>query len=146
MALRLKAKKSERPVYAFQRVSNSLVPEMSFDLAALDGIAQGERVRVEIKQWRNSGRMRLYWKMLSYVREATECAPTSEALHSAIKLELGFGTPVRLRNGMTVLVPASISFEAMEEQEFVAFLDRAVEFLSATYGFDALGFYKDQAA
>lgn len=140
------AKHPEKPIYAFQRVNNSLVPEMSFDLAALDGIAQGERVRVEIRQFRNNGRLRLYWRMLSYVREATECAPTSEYLHSAIKLELGFGTPVRLRNGMTVLVPSSVAFESMDEPEFLKFFDRAVEFLTATYGFDALGFYKEQTA
>jgi len=130
--------KRERSIYAWIRRGNSLLPEMDYDLRALDGIANGQRVKVEISEFRSNPRMRLYWRMLAIVVDATECAPTSEHLHSALKLELGYGTPVRLRNGMTVLVPGSIAFESMGEAEFKGFFDRAHRYLVSTYGFDPL--------
>lgn len=140
------AKKPEKPVYAFIRTAQGLVPEMAYDAHALDGVKLGERVRVEIKQFRNLGRFRLYWSMLAKVLEATDCAPTVEHLHSAIKLELGYGTPVRLGNGMTVLVPGSIAFEAMDEAEFQGFFERAAAYLAGQFGIDPLAFYEKDAA
>lgn len=134
MTLRVKTKKSEKPVYAFQRVKNALVPEMSFDLAALDGIAQGERVRVEIKQYRNSGRNRAYWSVLSDVVAACGLNLTPEKLHEVLKLENGVIELIRLPTGMTVAIPGSISFERMTESEFVDFFRKAEEWLATTYG------------
>lgn len=139
------AKKPDRPIYAYRRKGNSLVPDMEFDLRALDGVGQGEQVRVEVKRFRNLGRHRLYWAMLSKVIDATDCAPNAEHLHSAIKLELGYGTPVRLGNGMTVLVPGSIAFEAMDETTFQGFFDRAAAYLAEQYGLDPLEFMKEAA-
>ena len=134
MTLRVKTKKSEKPIYAFQRVKNALVPEMSFDLAALDGIAQGERVRVEIKQYRNSGRNRAYWSVLSDVVAACGLTLTPEKLHEVLKLENGVIELIRLPTGMTVAIPGSISFERMTESEFVDFFRKAEEWLATTYG------------
>lgn len=139
------ATKEQAPVYLVRK-GNALFPELQMDLERLQAIPNGRSVRVELKQPRSNERLRLYWRMLSYVREATDCAPTSEYLHSAIKLELGFGTPVRLRNGMTVLVPSSVAFDKMEEPEFHTFFNKAVEFLTSTYGFDVLGFYNQERA
>jgi len=138
------SKKETAPIY-MRRTGSVLTPELRMDRDAIDRIPNGARVRVEITEPRSVNRLRLYWRMLSYVRDATDCAPTSEYLHSAIKLELGFGTPVKLRNGMMVLVPASVAFDKMTEEEFRAFFDRAVEFLAATYGFDPLAFYQEAA-
>lgn len=129
------AKRPERPAYAFQRINNSLVPEMSFDLAALDGIAQGERVRIEIKQWRNSGRNRAYWSILSDVVAACGLTLTPEKLHEVLKLENGVIELIRLPTGMTVAIPGSISFEKMTEQEFVDFFRKAEAWLAETYGY-----------
>lgn len=132
----------EKEEFWLVRKGNALVPEFHGDLDRIQAIPQGQRVRVEIKQGRSLPRLKLYWRMLSYVRDATDCAPTSEYLHSAVKLELGFGTPVKLRNGMMVLVPSSIAFDKMDEPTFTDFFNRASEYLAATYGMDPLGFYE----
>ena len=50
----------DKPVFAFIRRGNALVPELDYDLSALDGIAQGQRIKLEIKQWRNLDRLRAY--------------------------------------------------------------------------------------
>lgn len=135
MTLRVKTKKSEKPIYAFQRVKNALVPEMSFDLAALDGIAQGERVRVEIKQYRNSGRNRAYWAMLNDVVEACGLKYRAEKLHDIAKMKNGVIDLLMLPDGTPIATPGSISFEAMTEQEFVDFFRKVEAWLSETFGY-----------
>jgi hypothetical protein len=129
------AKKPEKPVYAFIRRGNYLVPEMAHDLHALDAIAQGQRVKLEIKEWRNLDRHRAYWATLHDVIDATDCALSPERLHEVLKLETGVVDLIRLPNGMTVAIPGSISFDKMSEDEFVAFFKRAEEWLAATYGY-----------
>lgn len=129
------AKKPERPVYAFRRRGNALYPEMECDARALDGIAQGERVKVEIGQWRNHDRLRAYWAMLGDVIEATGQNITVTTLHEIIKLENGVVDLVRLPSGMTVAVPGSIALDKLPEAEMVAFFRKAEEWLAKTYGF-----------
>jgi hypothetical protein len=129
------AKKAEKPTYAFRRQGDALVPEMAMDRRALDGITQGERVKVEIRQWRNSDRNRAYWAMLQEVVEATEAAITAERLHEVLKLELKVVDLIRLPSGLTVAIPGSIAFDKMEEPEFVAFFRAAEKWLGENYGY-----------
>lgn len=128
------AKKPDKPVYAFVRKGNALVPEMEFDARALDGIKPGQRVRIEIKEWRNLDRHRAYWAMLHEVVAATECALTPERLHDVIKLEAGLIEHVRLPNGYMVALPSSIAFDKVSEAEFIAFFNAAERWLAETYG------------
>jgi hypothetical protein len=130
------SKKPEKPTYAFVRRGMALVPEMAMDEHALDGIAQGERVKVEIRQWRNTDRNRAYWAMLNEVIEATEAALTAERLHEVLKLELKVVDLIRLPSGLTVAIPGSIAFDKMEEPEFVAFFRAAEKWLSEQYGYE----------
>lgn len=134
------AHKSEKPVYAFRRKGMMLVPDMEHDAKALAGVAEGEKVKVEIRQWRNYGRLRAYWAMLGEVVEATGCAPSSEKLHEVIKLENGFVDLVRVGT-MTVAIPGSIAFDKMDEAAMVAFFRTAEQFLAQHYGYS-----REQAA
>lgn len=129
------AKRPEKPVYAFVRRGNYLMPEREYDLHALDGIAQGQRVKLEVKEWRNLDRHRAYWATLHDVIDATDCALSPERLHEVLKLETGVVDLIRLPSGMTVAIPGSISFDKMAEDEFVTFFKRAEEWLAATYGY-----------
>lgn len=129
------AKKPEKPVFAFIRRGNTLVPEWDMDVHALDGISQGQRVRIEIKEFRNVGRHRAYWAMLQEVVDATECALSAERLHEVLKLETGVVDLIALPNGMKVAIPGSTSFDKMEEGEFETFFTAAERWLSQTYGY-----------
>lgn len=135
------AKKKDAPVYSFIRKGSALVPEMEFDARALEGIGQGQRVRLDIKEFRNAGRNRAYWAMLHEVVAATEAALTPEKLHEVIKLETGHVDLVRLPTGMTVALPGSIAFDKISETEFVAFFQAAERWLAQNYGYQ-----RDQAA
>lgn len=126
----------DKPVYGFIRRGNGLFPEMEMDARALDGIANGQLVRVEIKEWRNVDRLRAYWSILHEVVDATGANSLSaEKLHEVLKLHNGCVDVVMLPSGMPVAIPASIALDKMSEPEFIAFFDKAVKWLGETYGY-----------
>lgn len=128
------AKKPDKPVYAFVRRGNALVPEMAVDLHALDGIAEGQRVKLNLEEWRNVSRLRAYWAMLHDVVAATGANRlTAERLHEVLKLHNGCVDVVMLPNGQPVAIPSSIALDKMSEPEFVAFFQKAEEWLADTY-------------
>lgn len=127
--------KKDKPVFAFTRQGNYLIPDMEMDLAALEGVQQGQKVIVDIKHGRNTGRHRAYWLTLHKCIEATGCAPTVSALHSTVKLETGLVDHVRLSNGMTVAVPSSTAFEKLSEDDFIKYFTAAEQWLAQEYGF-----------
>ena len=129
------AKKPDKPVYSFIRKGNTLVPEMNYDLRALDGVANGQRVRIDIKEWRNLDRLKAYWSLLHEAVTSTGMSISAEKLHDVIKLETGLVDLVRLPNGMTVAIPSSIAIDKMSEPEFIAFFQSAEEWLARVYGF-----------
>lgn len=130
-------RRKEAPVYAFIRRGDALIPELEMDRRALDGVAQGQRVRVDIKEFRSAPRLRAYWAMLHEVVAATECAPSAERLHEAMKLELGIVDLVKVGT-MTVAIPGSIAFDKMSEVEMVEWFRIAERFLAEKYGYESV--------
>lgn len=131
------AKRTEKPVYAFIRRGNSLVPEMQYDLQALDGIENGQRVKLEIKQWRNLDRLKAYWATLQDCIDATGCAPSKEALDQYIRPAVNFVDTIRLANGFLVGVPRAINTRECDEPEMIAFFNAATELLAREFGYVA---------
>jgi len=128
------AKSTEAPPLYVIRVGDHLVGEMIQDRDSIRKFTAGARIKVQLHTGRSPSRLRFYWQMLGKLVAATDCAPNAEALHSVIKLDLGYATPVRLKNGMTVLVPGSIAFDRMTEEQFSEFLERAIEWVARNYG------------
>jgi hypothetical protein len=131
----LSKRAKDKPVYAFVRVGNSLVPEMEYDMGALETVPQGQRVKVEIQHWRNNDRLRAYWAMLRECIKATECAATETALHDTIKMGVGLVDYVNLRNGGISIVPSSIALGAMNEDDMVKYFRGAEKWLAENIGF-----------
>jgi hypothetical protein len=130
-------KKRDKPVYAFVRRGNALVPEMEYDLQALDGVAQGQKVKVEVKQWRNLDRLAAYWATLQDCIDATGCAPSKEALDGYIRPAVKFVDTIRLANGFLVGVPRAINTRECDEPEMIAFFNAAIELLAREFGYVA---------
>lgn len=139
------AKKDEAPPIYVIRRGNQLCPEMAFDAEQITRMPVGQRIKVSLHTTRVPKRLRFYWAFLSSVVRATDCAPTAEALHEAIKLQTGHTTPINVK-GYTVLVPASISFSSMSEEDFSVFLSKAIEWIAATYGVTPEQALKEEAA
>lgn len=129
--------KTEKPVYAFIRRDNALIPEMQYDLQALDGIEQGQRVKLEIKQWRNMDRLKAYWATLQDCIDATGCSPSKEALDAYIRPAVKFVDTIRLANGFLVGVPRAINTRQCDEPEMIAFFNAATELLAREFGYVA---------
>jgi hypothetical protein len=130
------ARKPEKPVYSFVRRGDALVPEMEYDVRALDGVKHGQRVRVDIKEWRNLDRLKAYWAMLHEVVAATGANGLSaERLHEVAKLQNGCVDVILLPTGMPVAIPASIALDKMSEPEFIAFFQKVEAWLAQTYGY-----------
>lgn len=138
------AKKTDKPVYAFIRRGDHLVPEMEYDLQALAGIEQGQRVSLDIQQWRNRARLRAYWATLQDCIDATGCSPTKEALDAYVRPRVGFVTNLRLANGFMVGVPRHINLSECDEPEMIAFFQAAEECLARDFGF--VSEHKSEAA
>ena len=125
----------EKPVYGFRRRGDALVPDMALDCRALDGIAQNELVRIEVREFRNAKRHRLYWAMLHDVLEATDSALSVQRLHDVVKLKTGLVEVVSLPDGTPIALPGSIAFDKISEDEFVAFFEKAQQFLAEQFGY-----------
>lgn len=129
------AKRPEKPVYAFIRRGDVLIPEMAYDLQALDGVEQGQRVKVEVKQWRNLDRLKAYWATLQDCIDATGCSPSKEALDAYIRPAVKFVDTIRLANGFLVGVPRPINTRECDEPEMIAFFNAATELLARDFGY-----------
>jgi hypothetical protein len=138
------AKSEQPPVYCLRR-GDSLIGEMEADREWIRQQPYSERIKVSLHTGRSPQRLKWYWAFLGKVVKATECAPTVETLHSLIKLETGFTTPVKLR-GYTVLVPASVSFASMSEADFNTFCESAVRFIAETFGVTPEMAFAEEAA
>ena len=78
--------------------------------------------------------------------DATGRWQTREALHTALKVRLGYVEPIFDLQGKVIgMKPDSTSFEAMPHKEFRAFMDSAMTVLSEAVGFDVLASMEDAA-
>lgn len=133
----------DKPVYAFIRKGNALIPEMEMDLAALEGVAQGQRVKCEIAEFRSIPRLRAYWATLGECIKATECSPNTQNLHEEIKLNVGLVDRVRFK-GHVVEIPSSIAIHKLPEPDMISYFQAAEKYLAEEYGFASD--YKQDAA
>jgi hypothetical protein len=83
-------------------------------------------VAIRVLRHRSPEQTALYWRCLERVVEATGKWRTPEELHLALKVATGRVDVVRLLDGRRVLVPESIAFDAMTQDEATAYFDAAL--------------------
>lgn len=127
--------RTDRPLYAWVRRGNLLAPEMEYDLRALDGVANGQRVALELKQWRNRDRLRAYWASLQDCIDATGCAPSKETLDSYVRRSVGYVDMVRRIDGKVEAVPRPLNLADCSEPEMIAYFQAAEQLLAEHFGF-----------
>jgi hypothetical protein len=132
-----KARKKDKPVYAFRWDGLALRPDMDFDRQALAGFKQGDLVHIEVTHWRSRPRLRAYWVYLNGVIKATECANHVSALHKYLKKEMGIVDYVRMIDGAVAEVEGSIALEEMPEEEMIAYFDAVVKLVAEKLGYVA---------
>lgn len=125
----------DKPIYAFVRHGNALVPELAYDRQALEGVKDGQRVKVEIQQWRNNDRLRAYWATLQDCINATGCAPHKEALDAYLRIAVEHVDYVRLSNGSFQAIPRPINTRDCDEPEMIAFFEAVEAQLAKDFGY-----------
>lgn len=98
-------------------------------------IKQGEVVKVEITKPRNISFHRKFFALLNVVWQASGDWSSPYALLIELKVNLGHIQKATIREtGEIVSVPKSISFAAMDDFEFEAFYERAIQKLCEMAG------------
>lgn len=137
--------REKRPI-VLRRTERGLEPRSRLAAEILREYAIHSDVEVSIKKRRSARQLRLYWAMLHNVVAATDAFPDAERLHDALKLDLGFVTPMKLLDGRMVYIPDSAAMSKMDAAQFRRFFDAAVKRLAEVCGFDPLRETEKEAA
>ena len=108
-----------------RRTATGLEP---IDVDALAKIKIGTEVMVKVVKPRSIKQHRLFWKLLTYVSDATDFE-TPEQLLVSLKIALGRYDLMKLMSGKVVPVPKSIAFESMDGVEFRKFFDDSMHLI-----------------
>ena len=127
------AEKSEIPPIWVERKGAGLWPCMQLDADEIARFPFGEKIKIKLHTGRVPKRLRFYRSFISKVVQATEAAPNADAFHEAVKIGIGFVTPVLVK-GYQINVPRSVAFDKMTEVEFGEFLKLALRWISENYG------------
>jgi hypothetical protein len=92
----------------------------------IDSLKEGAVVTARLTQARNIKHHRLWFALLQTVFGAQSLFPTLDEMHDAIKISIGHCEERKTIDGATYWHPKSISFYALDQQEFSQFFDRAV--------------------
>lgn len=120
-----------KTAYMTPSPKGGLVPLHAFDAETVRGLTFGKTYKVEISEARprSLGQHRLLFALLKIIRDN---APTDEPLTdktilNALKLKTGHVEIAKLPSGELIMYPASISFQAMPQEEFGPWFDKAVD-------------------
>ena len=109
------------------RHGNALEPLSEDDFDKLKRIKDGMIIEVDYKKPRNPLFQNKFMSMIRVVFNNQDQYETIEGVLNVFKVELGHCDTMIYRK-IEVRIPRSISFAAMDEIEFSAFYDRAVDF------------------
>lgn len=109
-----------------QREGSSLIPTDKFGIDAVANIAFGCFVRVVITQPRNIKFHRLFFGLVNLVFENQTQFATRDGFLDALKVSVGHCDDRSGINGKQFIVPRSISFAAMDNEQFRQFYDQVL--------------------
>lgn len=116
-----------------------LYPVTPYDAEILDALGSGAEFDLIKRSARSLPHHRTYWQALNKAIAATQISPTPKHLHRELKLACGYTEKVLNRStGEVHVVPDSIAFDQMTQDEFRAYCDTAMEMLASWIGYDPL--------
>ena len=115
---------------SFRRRGNSLVPSDEYSEDFLKGIPEDKEVLVSIRRARSVQHHRYFFKMLSVVVANSDYWQTPDELLDALKLACGHVERRMKIDGTPYIVPKSINFASLDEEQFKRFKDRCIYLLA----------------
>ena len=124
--------------------ANGIRPARSWDLEAIASDPIGTEYELHRVSGRKPKQHRTYWKALGLVVKATDRWATAAHLHDELKIACGYYRIAKsLRSGQELILPDSTAWDKMDQSEFQAFMDKAMETLTRAVGFDPLAFLEE---
>lgn len=111
------------------RKGRAFVPLTAVDDEALDVMPEGKPARLKVSYMRNIRALNFYWKMVDLIRANHPFLGEKETLHLYIKAGCGLLKEKTLPSGQVILTEGTISFAGLDEVDFKAFLDKALDFI-----------------
>lgn len=111
------------------RKMDMLVPANEQSLDALRKMKQGEWYRAEVRMPRNVKHLRKYFALLAAVHPHQTMWPTFNKFRAKFEEALGHGEYHVNGRGEKYFEPESISFAAMQQDEFDEFYEKAVDLI-----------------
>lgn len=134
------ARRDKAPPPIATMTARGITPASAYDAEELAAYPAGTQFDMIARTKRSHPQQGTYWKALTRAVESTGRWQSREALHTALKVKLGFVEPIFDMQGRVVgMKPDSTGFDAMGHKAFCEYMDRAMAELSAAIGYDALG-------
>lgn len=133
------AKRAKAPPPIVCLAGGVLRPVSSYDAQELDAYPVGTEFDLVARTKRSHPQQGTYWKALTRAVEATGRWQSREALHTALKVKLGYVEPIFDLQGKVIgMKPDSTAFDAMPHRDFCEYMTKAMAALSEAIGCDAL--------
>jgi hypothetical protein len=131
--------KDKAPPPIVTRTEKGLRPSRAWDAEDLANDPIGTEYELHKITRRKPKQHRTYWRALNLVVKATDRWPDAEHLHDELKLALGFyRKAANLATGEIMLIPDSTAFDKMDQEQWQAFMNAAMELIAKECGFDPL--------
>jgi hypothetical protein len=114
-----------------RKVDGVLVPHAPYDVEMFQRYPENVPLRLQLAQPRSGPRHRLYRVILRIVVANTDKFSTEDALHKTLLVGCGVVEPVYTPEAEIIYCPSSTAFDAMPEDEFKAYFDRAMEIITS---------------
>lgn len=130
--------------YAYRTPEGGFKPEFGIDADEWHKAPFNRRLKIRVTYPRNRKRDGMYWATLAEVVEATgERWPNADKLHEDILICLGFTTTYVSLSGETRVTRDSTAHSKMDDDEFAAYVTKAMDFITQKLGFDAHAQYEE---
>jgi hypothetical protein len=133
--------KGKPPAPIVRLEAKGLIPVSGWDAELLNEMANGTEFDLVKRSNRSDPHHRTYWKALHMAVAATHIKPTARHLHRSLKICCGYTEEeINLDTGELMLVPDSIAYDEMSQEEFKMFFDITMAKLAEWIGYDPLRF------
>jgi hypothetical protein len=110
---------------AIKKLGN-LRPVDQDGIDAISKLKEGEQVKVDVKRARNGKQHRLYFALINLIYGQQTRYATTEQLSNAIKCAVGYCDEIETKGGKVLVIPKSIAFHAMPQDQFTEFFDKVI--------------------
>lgn len=108
-----------------RRIGLTLIPDGNESLAELEKLPKNKTLKVEVRQERNLQHHKLYWALCHRIGDALGIEP--EAISDILKIATNHCIAVKTTTYGELKLPKSISFAAMDQNQFREFFNRCVD-------------------